>query len=117
MQRPGFWDDQSAAAEISAKHARAQRRLEGFRGLESDVADLGELAELAYLALREMNMTLVGFVDGKQHQVFLSYPVWTLNTLANWEYDALLIADLVEREKIHARILREGVPKAKIMAL
>ena len=77
----------------------------------------GELAELAYLALREMNMTLVGFVDGKQHQVFLSYPVWTLNTLANWEYDALLIADLVEREKIHARILREGVPKAKIMAL
>jgi len=47
MQRPGFWDDQSAAAEISAKHARAQRRLEGFRSLESDVADLGELAELA----------------------------------------------------------------------
>ena len=30
MQRPGFWDDQSAAAEISAKHARAQRRLEDF---------------------------------------------------------------------------------------
>ena len=47
MQRPGFWDDQAAAAEISAKHARAQRRLNGFRGLESDVADLGELAELA----------------------------------------------------------------------
>ena len=47
MQRPGFWDDQAAAAEISAQHARAQRRLESFRGLESDVADLGELAELA----------------------------------------------------------------------
>jgi len=47
MQRPGFWDDQAAAADTSAQHARAQRRLEGFRGLESDVADLGELAELA----------------------------------------------------------------------
>jgi peptide chain release factor 2 len=47
MQRPGFWDEQAAAAETSAQHARAQRRLEGFRGLESDVADLGELAELA----------------------------------------------------------------------
>jgi peptide chain release factor 2 len=47
MQRPGFWDDQAAAAETSAQHARAQRRLQGFRGLESDVADLGELAELA----------------------------------------------------------------------
>ena len=47
MQRPGFWDDQEAAAETSAQHARAQRRLKGFRGLESDVADLAELAELA----------------------------------------------------------------------
>ena len=33
MQSPGFWDDQAAAAEISARHARAQRRLEGFRKL------------------------------------------------------------------------------------
>ena len=47
MQRPGFWDDQAAAAEVSARHARAQRRLEGFRSLSSDVEDLDELAELA----------------------------------------------------------------------
>ena len=47
MQRPGFWDDQTAAAEISAQHARAQRRLGGFRRLSRDVDDLGELAELA----------------------------------------------------------------------
>jgi peptide chain release factor 2 len=47
MQRPGFWDDQTRAAEISAQHARAQRRLEGFRRLTQDVDDLDELAELA----------------------------------------------------------------------
>ena len=47
MQRPGFWDDQARAAETSAQHARAQRRLEGFRSLSQDVEDLGELAELA----------------------------------------------------------------------
>jgi peptide chain release factor 2 len=47
MQRPGFWDDQGAAAEISAQHARAQRRLQGFRQLSHDVDDLAELAELA----------------------------------------------------------------------
>jgi peptide chain release factor 2 len=47
MQRPGFWDEQAKAAEISAKHARAQRRLHGFTSLGSDVADLDELAELA----------------------------------------------------------------------
>jgi peptide chain release factor 2 len=47
MQRPGFWDDQSTAARTSAAHASAQRRLQTFRGLESDVADLDELVELA----------------------------------------------------------------------
>jgi peptide chain release factor 2 len=47
MQRPGFWDDQAAAAEISAQHSRAQKRLENFRELTKDVDDLDELAELA----------------------------------------------------------------------
>jgi peptide chain release factor 2 len=47
MQRPGFWDDQAAAAGISAEHARTQKRLEGFRNLSQDIEDLGELAELA----------------------------------------------------------------------
>ncbi len=47
MGAPGFWDDQEAAARTSAAHARANRRLEMFRGLESDVAELGDLAELA----------------------------------------------------------------------
>ena len=47
MGQPGFWDDQETAARISAAHARAQKRLEIFRGLESDVADLGDLAEMA----------------------------------------------------------------------
>ena len=47
MGRPGFWDDQEAAARVSAQHARVGRRLETFRGLESDVAELGDLADLA----------------------------------------------------------------------
>ncbi|HEU4980366.1 MAG TPA: PCRF domain-containing protein, partial [Solirubrobacterales bacterium] len=47
MGRPGFWDDQAAAAETSARHASVRRRLDGFRRLESDVGDLEELAELA----------------------------------------------------------------------
>ncbi len=47
MQRPGFWDDQEAAATTSAAQARAQRRLKTFRELESDAADLDELAEIA----------------------------------------------------------------------
>jgi peptide chain release factor 2 len=47
MQRPGFWDDQEAAAKTSARHASARRRLETFRSLETDAADLDELLEMA----------------------------------------------------------------------
>src|SRR6266536_1427370 len=47
MQAPGFWDDQQAAAQVSAEHSRATRRLERWRSLQSDVDDLEALAEMA----------------------------------------------------------------------
>jgi peptide chain release factor 2 len=47
MGAEGFWDDQAVAAQVSAEHARVQRKLEGFRMLESDIGDLEELEELA----------------------------------------------------------------------
>jgi peptide chain release factor 2 len=47
MGEPGFWDNQERAAQVSAEHARVSRRLNTFRGLESDVVDLEPLAELA----------------------------------------------------------------------
>jgi peptide chain release factor 2 len=47
MQAPGFWDDQGAAARISAEHASVSRRLQGFRELERDVGDLETLEEMA----------------------------------------------------------------------
>ncbi len=77
----------------------------------------GELAELAYLTLREMDLTLVGFVDGGNGQTFLSYPVWPIEALPEWEFDAVLVADLKEAKKIQARIVRAGVPREKIAAL
>ena len=47
MGAPGFWEDQDRAANVSAEHARASRRLSVYRGLERDVDDLAPLAELA----------------------------------------------------------------------
>ncbi|MGZ6697648.1 MAG: peptide chain release factor 2 [Solirubrobacteraceae bacterium] len=47
MQAPGFWDDQAAAASVSAEHARSTRRLERWRSLTADVDDLEPLAEMA----------------------------------------------------------------------
>jgi peptide chain release factor 2 len=47
MSAPGFWENQDAAAKVSADHARAARRLEQFRSLEADVDDLDSLVEMA----------------------------------------------------------------------
>jgi peptide chain release factor 2 len=47
MGAEGFWDDSERAAAVSAEHARASRRLEMFRALQSDVEDLDGLAEMA----------------------------------------------------------------------
>ena len=47
MGAPGFWDDQQAAASVSAEQARETRRLDRWRSLRSDVEELEGLAELA----------------------------------------------------------------------
>ncbi len=77
----------------------------------------GELAEMAYLSLREMHMTLVGFIDDSQQEAFLSYPVWQPEVLREWEFDAVLLADM-ERTVRHREILEQyHVPDMKILAL
>ena len=77
----------------------------------------GELAELAYLTLCEMDLTLVGFVDGKRASTFLSFPLWPAEALANWDFDAVLIADMVDSKKIQSRLVGAGMPREKIIAL
>jgi peptide chain release factor 2 len=68
MQKPGFWDDQAAAARTSAAHASAQRRLQTFRQLESDVSDLDELVELA-AEDSEMATELETQLDSIEHRL------------------------------------------------
>ncbi len=75
-----------------------------------------ELAELAYISLREMDLTLVGFVDGDQG-TFLSYPLWPIEALPNWDFDTVLIADLEEAKRVQARLIRAGVLREKIATL
>ena len=47
MGEPGFWDDQERAARVSSEHSRAQRKLESYRTLETDIDDLEALEEMA----------------------------------------------------------------------
>lgn len=76
-----------------------------------------EFAEMAYLSLREMNLTLVGFIDEGQAESFLSYPVRRPSVLEEWEFDAVLLAD-IERSKQHSETLAHcQVPNGKVLAL
>jgi len=77
----------------------------------------GELAELAYLTLREMDLALVGFINGQDEGMFLSYPLLPVVALQTCDFDAVLIADLDDAERTRSRIVGEGVPSEKIVAL
>jgi DNA-binding MarR family transcriptional regulator len=77
----------------------------------------GEFSEMAYLSLREMNLTLVGFVDDGQRESFLSYPVWKPDALSDWEFDAVLLADLGNTETQIKFLRRLSIPEEKILAL
>ena len=46
MGEPGFWDNQERAAQVSAEHARASRKLTSFQTLERDIEDLDALMEM-----------------------------------------------------------------------
>jgi len=81
------------------------------------VCGTGELAELAYLTLRELEITLVGFVDDQSAGTFLSYPVRPIASLSEWEFDGLLIADLERGPQIMARLVQQGIPKEKIFSI
>ena len=77
----------------------------------------GELAEMAYLSLREMSMTLVGFIDDAQRGAFLSYPVSQPDVLVGWEFDAVLLAELEQATGQRKRLERQCVHDGKIFAL
>ena len=76
-----------------------------------------ELAEMAYLSLREMQMTLVGFVDDRRQELFLSYPVWPSDVLQKWEFDAVLLANFDQMAGLRTKLEHHQVPDSKIIAL
>jgi peptide chain release factor 2 len=47
MGAPGFWDDQRAAARVSAERARVERRLDAYRELAARTEELDGMLELA----------------------------------------------------------------------
>jgi DNA-binding MarR family transcriptional regulator len=76
-----------------------------------------ELAEMVYLSLREVQMTLVGFVDDGRQEPFLSYPVWSSDVLQEWEFDAVLLANFDQPAGLRTKLEHHQVPGSKIIAL
>ena len=59
LARPGFWDDQQHAAQVSAEHARVSRRLERYERLKREYEDAKELLELDPELADEVRRALV----------------------------------------------------------
>ena len=81
------------------------------------ICGTSELAEIAYLSPREMQMTLVGFVDDGRQESFLSYPVRQLDVLQEWEFDAVLLANLDDIAGLRSRLKRYQISDNKILEL
>ena len=91
--------------------------LEGIHGQRVAICGTGELAELTYLALREMNIDCIGFVDGNTRETFLSCPVSSPDRIAGWELDRVLIADLDRAAAYEEQLVQSGVPREKLLRL
>jgi len=91
--------------------------LEWTQGQRVAICGTGELAELAYLALREMNIDCVGFVDGTVRDTFLSCPVSSPDRIGGWQLDRVLIADLDHAATYEEQLVRFGVPRDKLLKL
>jgi peptide chain release factor 2 len=83
MSAPGFWDDQEAAAKVSAEHSRAGRRLEEFRALQTEVEDLESLAEMA-----EGDDEIAGEIEGQLAPVEQRLAALEEQRLFSGRYDA-----------------------------
>ena len=46
MEAPGFWDDQRAAARLSAEQSRVQRKLDTYQRLADEASELDNMLEL-----------------------------------------------------------------------
>ena len=76
-----------------------------------------EFAEMAYLSLREMDMELVGFVSDGTLETFLSYPVSHPSVLKEWEFDAVVLADLDRSHEQGEMLVQYQVPNGKVLVL
>ena len=82
MSRPGFWDDQEEAREVSARFSRVESRLRLLEELRSRLTDSEELLELA-----EEDGELLSEVEGELRHVERVLEEQEVARLFSGEYD------------------------------
>ncbi len=83
MGEAGFWDDPDAAGKVNAEYARANRRLETFAKLESEVGDLDTYVEMA-----EEDPDLAGELESQLASIEARLEELELERLFSGRYDA-----------------------------
>ena len=78
---------------------------------------VGELAELAYLSIQERDLVLVGFIADGPGGRFLSFPRGTLDSLKEWNFDAILISDLGNVDDMRTRIHASGISPEHVFSV
>jgi DNA-binding MarR family transcriptional regulator len=74
-----------------------------------------EVAEIAYITLQETNIELAGVVDlGSGGALFFGKQVKPLDRLQEMQYDCVVVASYVNRDKIRHALLQQGVDKKAI---
>jgi len=78
----------------------------------------GEAAELVFLTLRELDLEPAGLVDGEGGAPgFLRLKVWPLGSLAELEFDLIVIAMVGPTDNAIKTLTDRGVPREKIVTL
>lgn len=77
----------------------------------------GEVAELAYLSLKELELDPVAIFDGRGEGLFLGIPVKSVYDQHLVAYDRLILATLEGPADLISHLVREGVPREKLLTL
>jgi DNA-binding MarR family transcriptional regulator len=77
----------------------------------------GEAAELAYLSLKEQGLEPVAVFTAEAGGMFLGIPVRGLDECRLVQFDRLIVATLDNADTLTTRLVRAGVPTAKLLTL
>ena len=78
----------------------------------------GEVAEIAYLTMQEIDLNLVGVVDGENGGgKFLGFPVIGFADLPITSFDRIVIAAFISRGRIQQQLEALGIPATKMITI